>query len=96
MNIDQAVRKASAFLEEYLYAQKGFSPTGDLADFRLEFEESYPGEGDVLVLVFAMRSEEDPENPSPEVHALARQCCDALVDAVPDVNELKIEYEFIA
>ena len=74
----------------------GFSPTGELDDFVLDFQEAYAGDDETLVVVFAVRPEVDPEDPTPEVLALARQCCDALVAAHPDVNDFSIAYEFVS
>ena len=95
MDIDQSVQEAAIFLDAYTHELQGFSPTGDLADARLEFEDAYKDEGGVLVLVFAIRPHENPDEPSAEVLALAQQSCDALIEAFPALANVTIEYEFL-
>ena len=92
MDLAQAVDVSASFLDDHLEKLHGFSPTGELEDFILDFQESYAGDDDTLVLVFAVRPDADP---APEVLALARQCCDALVAAHPEVSGLSIAFEFL-
>ena len=95
MDLAQAVDVSAAFLDDHLEKLHGFSPTGELEDFILDFQESYAGDDDTLVLVFAVRPDADPDDPAPELLALARQCCDALVAAHPEVHGFSIAFEFL-
>jgi hypothetical protein len=95
VDLSKAVEVSAAFLDDHLEKLRGFSPTGDLDDFILDFQESYAGDDDTLVLVFAVRPDADPDEPTPEVIALARRCCDALVAAHPEVNDVSIAFEFL-
>ena len=58
-------------------------------------EYAYEGEEDTLVVAFVVRPDVDPDDPTPEVLTLARQCCDALVAAHPEVNDFSIAFEFL-
>lgn len=95
MDLSEASRLASEFLDAHIVELNGFSPTGELEDFILEFQDAYEGDDDTLVVAFVVRPEVDPEDPGPEVLALARQCCDALVAAHPEVNDFSIAFEFL-
>lgn len=95
MDLAQAVQLTAAFLDDHLVKHAGFSPTGDLDDFVLDFQEAYAGDDDTLVVVFAVRPEVDPEDPGDAVLDLARQCCDALVAAHPGVHDFSIAFEFL-
>lgn len=65
------------------------------ARFVLEFQEAFAGEEDTVVVVFAVRADVNPEDPGPQVLALARQCCDALVSAHPELDGFSIAFEFL-
>ncbi|MDB4929173.1 MAG: hypothetical protein JWM10_1657 [Myxococcaceae bacterium] len=95
MDLAEAVQTAATFLDDHLEKLHGFSPTGDLDDFIVDFQDAYAGDDDTLVLVFAVRPDADPDEPSPEVLGLARQCCDALVAEYPEVNGFSIAFEFL-
>lgn len=95
MIIDQAVETAAIFLDDYIASQLGFSRTGDPGDFRLEFEDVYKSGDDTLVVVFGLQPGDDTDAPDPETLALAQRCCDAMVDAFPDILRFTIEYEFV-
>lgn len=95
VNLDEAVQTAAAFLDEHIVKHHGFAPSGEIDDFVIEFQETYAGEDDTVVVVFVVRPEDDPDEPSPEALALARQCCDALVAAHPDVGGYSIAFEFL-
>lgn len=96
MDLPEAVRTAATFLDDYIVKRNGFSPTGELDDFIIEFQDTYAGEEDTVVLVFVVRPDVDPEEPGPQVLALARQCCDALSEAHPEVMEFSVAFEFLS
>lgn len=95
VDLSEAARLASEFLDAHIVKLNGFSPTGEIEDFMLEFQDAYEGEEDTLVVAFVVRPDVDPDEPPPEVLSLARQCCDALVAAHPEVNEFSIAFEFL-
>lgn len=95
VDLPDAARTAAEFLDDHIVKLNGFSPTGELDDFVMDFQETYAGDDDTVVLVFVVRPDVDPADPSPEVLALARQCCDALVAAHPEINEFSIAFEFL-
>ena len=95
VNLPDAIRTSTEFLDDYIVKRNGFAPSGELDDFIIEFQETYAGEEDTLVVTFVVRQDVDPEDPTPEVLTLARQCCDALVAAHPDINDFSIAFEFL-
>lgn len=95
MDLSEASRLASEFLDAHIVKHNGFSPTGEIEDFMLEFQDAYEGDDDTLVVAFVVRPDVDPDDPAPEVLALARQCCDALVAEHPEVNDFSIAFEFM-
>lgn len=95
MDIDQAVQTASDFLDDYLLQNRSFTTTDSIDDFRLDFQEVERGEGDSLVLVFGIRSDENPDDPSPEIKGLATQCRDALVAAHPELASFNLVIDFM-
>ncbi|MFO0746746.1 MAG: hypothetical protein U1F43_13905 [Myxococcota bacterium] len=77
------MRLAAEFLDEHIYQHRGFSPSGDLTEFRLEFQETRKGDANQVVLVFAVPPDDDPEEPAADVQALAHRAATPLLPPIP-------------
>lgn len=95
MDIDQAMRTATAFLDDYLLQNRSFTITDSIDDYRLDFQQVEQGDSGSLVLVFGIRSDENTDDPSPEVKGLATQCRDALVAAHPELARFDLVIDFM-
>ncbi len=95
MDIDEAARTATHFIEEYIIENNGFSTTDSPDDFRLAYQEVVP-EGQGLLVVFGVQPTEDPDDPSPEVKALADACIQAMLQAHPALAAFPRAVQYLA